>query len=49
MRFPCDTLWMPALRRSDISAFMGRSVSIGRARVVDGVQPMAIALKEGET
>lgn len=49
MRISFATLWMPALRRSGISAFEGRSVSIGRAYVVDGVQPMALALKEGET
>ena len=49
MRFACATLWMPTLRRSGISALMGRSVPSDRARVVYGVQTAAVMLKEGET
>ena len=49
MRFACATVWMPTLRRSGISALMGRSVPSDRARVVYGVQSAAVMLKEGET
>jgi hypothetical protein len=40
---------MPTLRRAGISAMLGRSAPIGHAFVVDGVQPLALTLKEGET
>jgi hypothetical protein len=49
MRIDRVTLWMPTLRRSGISALMGRSVPSDRARVVYGVQSAAVTLKEGET
>jgi hypothetical protein len=49
MRYSDPTHWMPTLRRSGISAFEGRSVPVGRATVVEGVQALAVTLKEGET
>ena len=49
MRFRTQTPWMPTLRRAGISAPQGWSAPIGYVVVVDGVRPMALTLKEGET
>lgn len=49
MRARTHTLWMPTLRRAGIFASQGRSAPIGYVVVVEGVRPMALTLKEGET
>jgi len=49
MRIVTHTLWMPTHSRAGISAPQGWSAPIGYVVVVDGVRPMALTLKEGET
>ena len=49
MRTDTHTTWMPRLGRAGISIPVGWSAPVGFVRVPDGVQSMALTLKEGET